>query len=215
MKDSEELFGLVRQHRFGILFSAHDDDLKATHLPFVIDEHSGAHGALLSHMAKANPHWKDLDQRDVLVVFPGPHAFVSSLWYEAKGSVPTWNYTAVHVRGRAEVLSDREALKQLIRIMLKAYEPDSPIVRHLDDPEFASLLEAIVGFKIEIHEMEGKRKLNQNLPIEIQQKVITALRTLADSDSQKIADLMTENLEQTAKNFDSVGPSLPIEPRRE
>lgn len=194
MQRWEEILGFIQEQSFGILFSASDEGLKATHLPFVLDANWGPSGALLSHMAKANPHWKALDQRNALVVFPGPHAFVSSIWYEAQGSVPTWNYTAVHVHGRVKVLADRAELKDLIHTMLNAYEPDSPMALQRDDPDLERLLEAIIGFRIEIQGMEGKRKLNQNHPVEQQQKVMAALHAMADCDSHQIADLMAANL---------------------
>jgi transcriptional regulator len=198
MPKLQDIWQFVREQSFGILFSAADDGLKATHLPFVLDADCGTSGALLSHFAKANPHWKALDQQSVLVVFPGPHAFVSSDWYEAQGSVPTWNYTAVHVYGRVEVLSERSELKELMYTMLKAYEPNSRLALREDDADLNRLLEAIVGFRIHVLKWEGKRKLDQNHPVEQQQKVIAALRMTADTDSHKIAELMAANLEAIA-----------------
>src|SRR3954463_2154430 len=84
--------------------------LQATHLPFIFDATRGAHGTLLGHMARANEQWRDLEAaQDVLVVFTGPHTYVSPTWYRtAPPHVPTWNYVAVHAHGRAKLMGDQD-----------------------------------------------------------------------------------------------------------
>ena len=65
--------------------------------------------ALHAHVARGNPQWQHIAANaDVLVMFQGPHGYVSPTWYVEPG-VPTWNYTAVHVYGRARVLDDAAA----------------------------------------------------------------------------------------------------------
>src|SRR3954454_11462855 len=88
----------IRRHSFAVLPSRHEGGLVASHLPLLFDVEDGPKGRLLGHMARANPQWKQV-VGDVLVVFSGPHAYISPAWYEEEGTVPTWNYAAVHAYG--------------------------------------------------------------------------------------------------------------------
>ena len=185
--DNNKLVQFIKDNSFGILFSQTNDVPFATHIPFLINEHTGEHGALISHMAKANPHWKDINNQEVLVVFQGPHAFISSLWYREEKVVPTWNYAAVHVYGKFVRIDEKDELKQIILDTLKIYEPDSPVLSRLDEEFFDGLLNAIVGFKIKIYKIEGKWKLNQNHSVERQQKLIDSLKSIGDHNSLRSA----------------------------
>jgi transcriptional regulator len=200
--DKNKLFQFISDNSFGILFSQTNNVPFATHLPFLFDEHSGENGVLFSHMAKGNPHWKGIHNQDVLVVFHGPHTFVSSIWYKEERVVPTWNYAAVHVYGTFIRIDDKNELKQVIRDTLDGYEPGSPILSRLDEEFFDGLLNAVVGFKIEIKKIEGKWKLNQNHSIERQQNVIDALKATDDPNSHEIARLMALNVQQLVSNDD-------------
>src|SRR5262245_32627214 len=95
--DQAELHDLMRQNNFAILVTQHGGAPFATHAPFLLDAERGPHGTLLAHIARANPQWRDFDgQQEALVIFQGPHAYISPSWYEVAPSVPTWNYAAVH-----------------------------------------------------------------------------------------------------------------------
>ena len=107
--DASELAAFMRENAFATLVSVHDGAPFATHLPVLVDG-VGASLALSGHVARANPQWTSLDAHDVLVMFTGPHAYVSPSCYENPKSVPTWNYTAVHVYGRAQLVDDRGAV---------------------------------------------------------------------------------------------------------
>src|SRR6266516_4165261 len=102
----EVVHSLIREHSFGTLVSQLDGQLFATHLPFLLDAGRGPQGTLLGHMARANPHWECFSEPDLesLVIFQGPHAYVSPSWYLSDLAVPTWNYTAVHAYGVASIL---------------------------------------------------------------------------------------------------------------
>ncbi len=92
MRNSPELIGkVVRENSFALLITPTEDDLKLTHLPFLLDETRGEHGTLRAHLAKANDHWKYFDGRNSVAIFQGPHAYVSPTWYTEHQSVPTWN----------------------------------------------------------------------------------------------------------------------------
>jgi transcriptional regulator len=100
----EAAFGLIETVALGTVISSGPRGLEATHLPFMIDRHRGAHGTLVSHLARANPHALSIEQgADCLVIFHGPHGFISSSWYPgrpaeagARNNAPTWNFAVVH-----------------------------------------------------------------------------------------------------------------------
>ena len=102
--DSERLETLLRDYPFGMLVTIHDGLPFVSHIPFLYERRSGGVPVLLGHVAKANPQWCDLAQNQTaLVVFQGPHGYVSPSGYESPG-VLTWNYAVVHVYGKARVI---------------------------------------------------------------------------------------------------------------
>jgi len=163
--DREDLEAFVAAHAFGNLVSATPDGIAVSHLPFLPSK--GADGVLrlAGHMARANDHWRTLEQAgEALVIFEGPHAYVSPTWYANHPAVPTWNYAVVHARGRAR-LTPPEALPPLIDALAKMYEEGRPRPWRMAEqpPEFtARMFPVLVGFEIEVARLEGKFKLSQN-----------------------------------------------------
>src|SRR6266487_3531020 len=99
--DLPTLHALMRDYSFATLVTQHEGVPFASHLPLMLAADEGPYGALFGHMAQANPQWRDFDaSQDVLVIFQGPHTYVSPSWYEEDPTnVPTWNYAAVHAYG--------------------------------------------------------------------------------------------------------------------
>jgi transcriptional regulator len=143
-------------------------------------------------MARANPQWREAAGQTALVVFSGPHAYISPSWYEAEQVVPTWNYTAVHAYGRVEVIRDEGALLDIVQRSVRAYEQAMPRPWSFDGPTtfVQRLLGQIVGFRIEVEKVEGKFKLNQNHPAERRAKVVRALRQQGGENALAVAALM-------------------------
>jgi transcriptional regulator len=168
----------------------------ATHLPLLLERQTGPYGCLIGHMARANPQWNQIGHQTVLVIFSGPHAYISPTWYEAENVVPTWNYIAVHVYGRAEVIEDRAKLLEIVQRSVSVYEGSMPRPWSFDgNATFVErLLAQIVGFRIVIEKIEGKWKLNQNQPVERRKKVIRALTDRGGEDSLAIATSMQKRL---------------------
>jgi transcriptional regulator len=189
-----ELFAFMEAHSFALLVSARDDAPFATHLPLLIEREAGPHGTLVGHMARANPHWRDLDGHPVLAVFSGPHAYISPTWYEAEGTVPTWNYVAVHATGTFRLLDDPTAVTDIVARTVALYEAHMPTPWRVDTgAEYVrKLVNGIVGFRIEVDRLEGKWKLNQNHTPERRTMVIAALEQSSDPDAHEIARQMRE-----------------------
>ena len=120
--DAKKLHDFIAANSFGLLISTHQGEPFATHLPFLLERDAGPHGALAGHVARANPHWRDLDGQNVLAVFSGPHAYVSPSWYESDGVVPTWNYVAVHAYGVCRLVDDVDGLTRILKASVATYE---------------------------------------------------------------------------------------------
>lgn len=186
------LHDFIEQNSFGVLVSQVDGLPFATHLPFLLERTAGPQGTLVGHLARANPQWHQAASQTALAIFSGPHAYVSPTWYEAEQVVPTWNYTAVHVYGRFQVVEEKEPLLQIVQRMVQVYEKAMPRPWSFDPAgTFAErMLAQIIGFRIEVEKIEGKWKLNQNHPVERRKKVIRALQQRTDENAQAVAAMM-------------------------
>ncbi len=190
--DLATLHDFIERHSFGLLVSQADGLPFATHLPFLLDRTAGPYGALVGHMARANPQWHDAAGQTGLAIFSGPHAYVSPTWYESEQVVPTWNYTAVHAPGPVQLVEDEAALVEILQQSVQVYERTLPRPWTFDASGTYGrrLLPQIVGFRIPIEKIEGKFKLNQNHPVERRQKVVRALRERGGEDARAVAAMM-------------------------
>jgi len=190
--DPTKLHDFIDQNSFGLLVSMVEGLPFASHLPFLLDRSAGPRGALVGHMARANSQWRQAGGQTALAIFSGPHAYISPTWYEAEQVVPTWNYAAVHVYGRVQIIEDESALAEIVQKFVHVYERAMPRPWSFDDSAtFAKrMLAQIVGFRIEIEKIEGKWKLNQNHPVERRRKVILALGEQGDENALAIAAMM-------------------------
>jgi transcriptional regulator len=193
--DTDKLHDFIRGNSFALLTSQGHGGLIASHLPLLLDADAGPHVQLLGHMARANPQWRDV-RGEVMAIFSGPHTYVSPSWYEEEGTVPTWNYVAVHAYGHLHVIEERDDLRDILRRLVSTYEGPRPEPWAFDEsaPHVEAMLKSIVGFRIEVTRLEGKWKLSQNHPEERRRKVIRALEARPDDDSRTIARLMSEGL---------------------
>ncbi len=193
--ETVRLHEFIRRNSFAILTSDGQVGLIASHLPLILDDDAGPNGHLLGHMARANPQWRDV-RGEALAIFSGPHAYISPSWYEEEGTVPTWNYVAVHAYGTFHVVEERDGLLDILRRSVQTYESPRPEPWPFDEsaPHVETMLRAIVGFRIEITRLEGKWKLSQNHSKERRNRVIQALEVQSTEDSRTIAGLMREGL---------------------
>jgi transcriptional regulator len=192
--DRDLLLEAMREHSFATLFGPlsgvpPDESASATHLPLVIKD-EGEHGRIEGHFAKANPHWRALAGRDTLVVFQGPHSYVSPALYVEELSVPTWNYIAIHARGTLSLIEDDPGKEALLADLIAANEP-AYLDRWLALPEGfrRTMLAGIVGFRIPIASIEGKFKLSQNRKPEERRNVHDA-HAAGSPDQQTLARWM-------------------------
>ncbi|MDA0655506.1 MAG: FMN-binding negative transcriptional regulator [Proteobacteria bacterium] len=187
-EDRDTLYGVIRQYEFALLISETDEGPVATHLPFRLEG-----DVLVAHMARANPHWKSFAAgKKALVVFQGPHCYVSPRWYEAAPSVPTWNYVAVHVYGVATLIENPDEVRDGQAKLVDQYEQGGWRLEDQPEDYMNGMLRAIVSFKIPIARIEGKFKLSQNKSAEDRRAVIAELQTSDDPLARDVGALMVK-----------------------
>ena len=183
----------MRANPFAILISSTENGPFATHLPLFVAK-NGETVLLRGHVARANPHWRFLEQEpECLTIFHGPHSYVSPSNYIARESVPTWNYAAVHVYGAAKIFSTEQDLQAMLHDLMNTFEPAYRLQWEGLSPKYReNMLRQIVGFEIAVTKIEGKFKLSQNHTREDQASVIASLERAEDSVISGVARMMKE-----------------------
>ncbi|MFC0274713.1 FMN-binding negative transcriptional regulator [Metabacillus herbersteinensis] len=193
----DEIWDFVQKNSFGTIVTTEQGKPIATHLPLQLIKEGDTY-YITGHMAYGNPQWRTFETCEaVLVMFQGPHAYISSSWYEEE-NVPTWNYQAIHVYGTASI-SDEEELKQDLTMLLQKYEKHrkNPVLWDKLSPEvLEKQLKGIVGFKIKVQEIQAANKLSQNRNEEDYHNIVNKLYEEKDLNSQQMAQLMERKLKK-------------------
>lgn len=196
--DLPTLHGLMREYSFATVVTQHDGAPFATHTPIVLAAEEGPSGTLYGHLARANPQWQAFEAgQEALVLFQGPHSYVSPSWYEVELSVPTWNYAAVHAYGTPRLVTEYAEFYQLLATLVRTYEGSfaKPWPFQLPDDYVRKMMQGIVGFSMPITRLEGKYKLSQNRSLTDQHTVAATLQQSRDPLSQDVGRLMQQRQE--------------------
>ena len=187
--DEEIIYDFVKEYSFATLFSQHNGEPYATHLPLTLNK---SENALYGHFARPNEQWRDIGNQQVLVVFQGPHCYISPSWYETLMAVPTWNYISIHIYGRLETIENKNIIFDSLNEMVNKYEKldSSYNLNNIDSKFMEGMTKGIVAFKINITKIEAKAKLSQNHPVERQELVIKQLENSSEQNNLLIASLM-------------------------
>ena len=181
----------IRSNGFGLLVSGQSPDLQASHIPLELDVRPNG-WFLHGHLSRANRQLKQLELLpEVLLVFSGPHAYVSSSWYE-KENVPTWNYQSVHCYGRLRMLTEEE-LRQSLTGLMHHYEQhrEQPLrFNDLSDDLVNRQIRGIAGVEIAITRYEAAWKLSQNRHAEDRENIIQQLEQENDPEAHEMARVM-------------------------
>ncbi len=160
-RNPEAIRDFIRKHPLGMITAAGESGLVATHVPLLIQQESPMR--LRGHVMRKTSHWEGFKTAtEVLVAFTGPDAPILESWNENRPFGGTWNYMAVHVRGKLNFLLGDE-LVEILRDLKNLYEED-PSTQFEDLPAdyVPSLIRAIEGFEIEVSSLEAVFKLSQN-----------------------------------------------------
>ncbi|WP_424237148.1 FMN-binding negative transcriptional regulator [Bhargavaea ginsengi] len=193
--DFEEIKGFVEEHSFGSIVTVHNGRPVSTHLPFQFRQF-GEEWYVTGHFAKANPQWKTIAEQDALVMIQGPHAYISSSWYTHE-NVSTWNYQAVHLYGKVQLMNNKE-LEEELDLLMKKYEQHrpNPVLWENLSQETKQQMNAVVGFKIKVDEIQAAYKLSQNRNSTDYGNIIDGLRNECCSDANQMAALMEKRREK-------------------
>ena len=171
----------------------------ATPLPLFLVRDEGPCGTLYGHLARANPHWRQPALGDAMAVFMGPDAYISPSWYATKREhgkvVPTWNYVTIHAYGTIEFFQDAERLLDVVTRLTNLHEQPRGEPWTVDDapkPFIAAQLRGIVGLRLPIKRIEGKRKMSQNRSSADRAGVAAGLSTSENVGERKAAELISD-----------------------
>ena len=193
------LQAMIREARVANLVTATTDGLLATPLPLFLVPDEGPHGTLYGHLARANPQWKQAPIGDAMAIFHGLDAYITPSWYATKREhgkvVPTWNYVAVHVYGQAEFFDDETRLLDAVTHLTTRHESPRAEPWAVSDapaPFISSQLRGIVGLRLPIARIEGKRKMSQNRSAEDRAGVAAGL-AVSEHASERAAAALVPN----------------------
>jgi transcriptional regulator len=199
--DLVQMHALIRTRPFAILVSAGSAGLYATHLPTVLKD-DGRYGLIECHLARANPHWKDLASGiEALMIFQGTEGYITPSWYPSKTEhgkvVPTWNYSVVHVYGHPEVMEDKHWLRNHVTELTAQQESGRAAPWAVSDaPEsfIETMLRGIVGFRLAIERIEGKWKMSQNRETRDREGVAKGLLARGEDDDLHMSELVSSKI---------------------
>ncbi|OBQ82133.1 FMN-binding negative transcriptional regulator [Mesorhizobium sp. WSM3873] len=195
--DRESLMATIRAARLATLVTATAEGPQATPLPLLLNESEGEHGTIYGHVAKANPQWRAPVLGESLAIFMGPDAYVTPAWYQTKQEtgkvVPTWNYLAVHAYGPIEFFEDADRLLEIVTRLTNLHEGGRPSPWSVSDapPDFIQAqLKGIVGLRMPITRVQGKRKMSQNRNAADRAGVATGLAASDRPSDRDVAQLI-------------------------
>ena len=192
VEDRGKAVAFMRANPFAILVSVNESGPFATHLPVLINDVNGQL-TLRAHVARANSHWQLIEKKESLIIFHGPHAYISPSLYEIRESVPTWNYAVVHVYGKGTLFADEHDARRVLEDLIAQFDDTYRAQWNSLTSEYRTrMLRHIVAFEIAATRIETKFKLSQNRTKTEQENVIRALSGDPDSAIAATAVLMRE-----------------------
>jgi transcriptional regulator len=197
VEDVVQMHALMRARPFAALVSRGSLGLYASHLPTVLKD-EGPYGLIECHLARANPHWKDLAAgTEALMIFQGPEGYITPNWYASKTVhgkvVPTWNYAVVHAYGRPEVMNEKDWLQRHVGELTAQQERNEAKPWLLSDAPATYIdvmLRGIVGFRFPVTRLEGKWKMSQNRDMNDRDGVVKGLGGRGKGDDLEMAEII-------------------------
>lgn len=192
--NTDLLHSLITGYPFGILIGSRDNTPEASHIPFVLDPERRPDGTLFGHIARKNPQGVSFrNNQQMLVIFQGPHGYISPRWYNPGLAVPTWNYAVVHAYGTPRRIDDVAEIHRQQEELVATFEgPDGWTMDSQPDHYIEGMLGGITAFEMPIDRIEGKFKLSQNRSVEDRRSVIAALTASDRPWDHALAELMRQ-----------------------
>lgn len=187
--DKDKIYKLICENAFATVITVQEGLPTASHLPLLVEMNDGRY-RLLGHLAKGNKQWMQFDSdQEILIIFQGPHGYISPSNYEVP-LVPTWNYAAVHMYGKARVVKAENEARRIVESLSNKYEQTraKPWIPQYSD----QALERVVCFEIPVDRLETKFKLSQDRSESDRKSVITDLAASDKGSDRALAELMSE-----------------------
>jgi transcriptional regulator len=193
ISDQQTLQEFMQTYDFATVVSGSPGGLVTSHVPVLV-RGSGAPLVIVGHMARANHHWRLMDgATPALVVFHGPHGYVSPTWYETAPAVPTWNYAVVHAHGLPRAIEDDAFVRGVVEELVRRYEGDRPDgwrPESLPTDFYDRMRGAIVAFEMEATRLDGKFKLGQNRSVADRRRTMARLENEGSREAASLAEFM-------------------------
>ncbi|MGA2115183.1 MAG: FMN-binding negative transcriptional regulator [Bryobacteraceae bacterium] len=165
VEDRKLLHDFMDEFAFADLITP-SPSLRITHIPVLLDRAAGPYGTVLGHISRQNEQAKAFDGRvEAVIVFRGPHGYISPAWYHNRQAVPTWNFAVVHATGKLRAVTEPKALHAFVTRLVdkfESYQGTDYDFSKLPDSYVDGMLAGIVGFEMPIELLEGKFKLGQD-----------------------------------------------------
>ncbi len=196
--DRKAYLQFMQQFNFATIVCNDTTRPVATHLPFIVFEKED-NIILSAHFAKANPQWQGIEDKEVLVIFSEPHAYISPKNYNKKQNVPTWNYVSVHAYGKAKIITEQQAVFHALEQLMEVLEPSyKKQWEGLSMDYKIGMANGIVAFEIEVTEIQAKEKLSQNKKPEEQERIIENLKQSEHEHDNLIGEYMQKKFSKTS-----------------
>lgn len=193
--DREVLVAFMKENYFAVLTANTNDYPVATHIPLEINI-DGDKIILGGHMMKGSDHYRHMrNHPNVLVIFNGPHCYVSASWYAEEPMASTWDYMTVHANGTIQFKSEEDTIAAVKRITNEHEAPGNHAsLSRLPEGYIEKLAPAIIAFEIEVQSLENVFKLSQNRSTESKQNIAAKLREIGTDNTKAIADEILKRL---------------------
>lgn len=191
-EDTDKVIAFMTENSFAVITGFGGQYPVASHIPLAVEMNEDGRLFFYGHLMKNTDHHKAFEKNEnVLVIFNGPHTYVSASWYSNPQSASTWNYLAVHAKGKIK-FTDEEGTYRAIEAVTNKYEgTESAAAFHKMPKEYVmKMIKAIVGFSIEVEKLENVFKLSQNHSAETRQSIVDHLQQRGDPHSNAIAKQM-------------------------
>jgi transcriptional regulator len=194
-EDREIILEFLKKNNFPALVTHDGKSLIATHLPVEIVETGEDKLVIYSHMSRVNPQWKSFGDQEVLLIFQGPHTYISPTWYDHV-NVPTWNYMNIHVYGKARVVDGEELRSTLARLIEKHESHSDYRLESLPEGYADKEMKGAIGFVVDVTRIDAGYKLSQNRNDKDHENIIKELELRGDAESAGVAEGMRRNRPQ-------------------
>ncbi|WP_432202677.1 FMN-binding negative transcriptional regulator [Staphylococcus warneri] len=187
INDYEEIKQFIQYNNFATIVTSNDVKPIASHIPVMISEQDDQL-VITGHLAKQNELVQTIEHNtQVLVIFQGPDAYISSTWYETE-DVPTWDYQSIHVYGEGRLLNHDELVSDLKQLLnhYEGHKDDDATWNHLSE-DTKKQIKGIVGFQVKVKDIEAAYKLSQNRSTKEKVNIAKQLKASGNQKESKIA----------------------------